>query len=202
MTKQFLHVGCGPLTKINLRPYFHGPEWREVRFDIDPDSHPDIVGTITDMNAVATESMDAVYSAHNVEHLFPHEVEIALKEFHRVLRPDGFALVTCPDLQAACRLVAEDKLLEPAYTSDVGPISPIDMLYGFRGQTVTGNAYMAHKCGFTRSVLIGALLRAGFRTVAAAADKFALWAIARKQLLPEAEMHAFSNGVLEDKPAR
>ena len=36
MTKTLLHVGCGPLSRIRLHPVFHGPEWREIRLDIDP----------------------------------------------------------------------------------------------------------------------------------------------------------------------
>ena len=43
-------------------------------------------------------SVDAVFSSHNIEHLYPHEVPLALKEFMRVLKPDGFVLMTCPDL--------------------------------------------------------------------------------------------------------
>jgi len=73
--------------------------------DIDPSVAPDIVGTMTDMSAVATASIDAIFSSHNIEHLYPHEVPIALAEFLRVLKDDGFAVVTCPDLrsQADCR---------------------------------------------------------------------------------------------------
>lgn len=88
-----------------------------IRLDIDPTFNPDIVGSITDMSAVADNSMDALYSSHNIEHLYPHEVQIALKEFLRVLRPDGFAIVACPDLQSVAELVAQDKLTEPAYQS-------------------------------------------------------------------------------------
>ena len=42
------------------------------------------------------------------------------------------------------------------------PISPIDILYGLRGSVALGNEYMAHKGGFTYSVLNDALLQAGF----------------------------------------
>jgi predicted SAM-dependent methyltransferase len=53
---------------------------------------PDVLGTMTDMSAVATGSVDAVVSSHNMEHLYPHEVPLALAEFVRVLKPDGRAL--------------------------------------------------------------------------------------------------------------
>ena len=85
--------------------------------------------------------MDAVWSSHNVEHLYPHEVPVALAEFRRVLKPEGFAIVTCPDLQAVAELVAQDKLTQPAYQSPSGPISPLDILYGHRPALALGNLF-------------------------------------------------------------
>ena len=52
-----------------------------------------------------------------------------MSEFLRVLKPGGFAVITSPDLQAVCALVAEDKLTEPAYTSPAGPIFSFYILY-------------------------------------------------------------------------
>ena len=54
-------------------------DWEEIRFDIDPNASPDIVGAMTDMSGVATASVDAVYSSHNIEHVFAHEVPVALR---------------------------------------------------------------------------------------------------------------------------
>ncbi len=136
---------------------FNTPDWTELRLDIDASVAPDIIGTMTDMSAVANASVDAIFSSHNIEHLYAHEVPVALAEFLRVLKPDGFLVVTCPDLQEVCRLVAEDKLLEPAYTSPAGPITPLDILYGHRPPMAAGNLYMAHRCGFTEKVLTGTL---------------------------------------------
>jgi predicted SAM-dependent methyltransferase len=149
--KTFLHVGCGPKRKEQTTAGF--ADWSELRFDIDESVQPDLVGTMTDMSSVSSESVDAVFSSHNIEHLYPHEVPVALSEFLRVLKPDGFAVITCPDLQAVCALVAEDKLTEPAYTSPAGPITPLDILYGHRPPMARGNLYMAHRCGFTEKVL-------------------------------------------------
>jgi len=104
-----------------------------VRLDIDPANEPDIVGSMLDMAAVESESVDAIYSAHNLEHVFAHEVPLVLKEFFRVLKPEGFLLVTCPDLQTVCTLVAEDKLNDMAYNSQAGPITPLDIIYGHQG---------------------------------------------------------------------
>ena len=162
--KQFLHVGCARLTKANTTAGFNSDDWREVRFDIDPDCAPDIVGTIVDMSNVADASFDAVYSAHNLEHVYPHEVQ-PIREFARVLSDDGFVVLTCPDLQTVCEMVAEDKLLETLYVSSMGPVAPIDILFGHRASVSAGKHYMAHKCGFTFSVLTNLFAAGGFKSV-------------------------------------
>jgi predicted SAM-dependent methyltransferase len=190
--KSFLHVGCGPKRKDRTTRGFNSHDWTEVRLDIDASVQPDVIGTMTDMSAVASETVDAVYSSHNIEHLYPHEVPLAFTEFLRVLKPDGFFVVTCPDLQSVCKLIAEDKLTEAAYTSPAGPISPLDILYGHRPAMAQGNLYMAHRCGFTQKVLSGTLQSSGFKSVATMArgraPYFDLFAVASKSTRTEPQM--------------
>jgi hypothetical protein len=185
--KKLLHVGCGPAHKENTTAEFSSGNWHELRFDIDANVNPDYIGTMTDMSAIKDSFVDAIYSSHNIEHLYAHEVAEALSEFKRVLNKDGFLVLTCPDLQEVAKLVAEDKLTEPAYTSPAGPITPLDMLYGFRPSIAQGNTFMAHRCGFTETVLRGTLVANGFASVATMRRPAAydLWAIASVPALPE-----------------
>jgi SAM-dependent methyltransferase len=188
--RNLLHVGCGRTDKSKLKG-FNSADWDEVRLDIDPSVFPDIEGTLTDMNAVATESVDAIYSSHNIEHVFPHEVDAVLREFHRVLKRDGFVVLTCPDLASVCQAVVNDKLMEPLYVSPAGPISPIDILYGHRAAIADGKIYMAHKTGFTYSTLCKAFFAAGFKFNFGAArpEHYDLWNVAFKTLVsPEESM--------------
>jgi hypothetical protein len=175
-----LHVGCGRKDIRGLPAFFQDGSWSEIRLDIDRDVRPDVIGTMTDMGAVPTGSVHALFSSHNVEHLYPHEVPAALAEFRRVLSPDGFALVTCPDLQAVAALIGQDRLLEPAYHSGMGPIAPLDILYGHRASIARGNRFMAHRGGFTMRTLGQALADAGFGRVMAKRRPvaFDLWALA------------------------
>ena len=188
----FLHVGCGPKRKNQTTRGFNTPEWAEIRLDIDASVQPDVIGTMIDLSAVESDSVDAIYSSHNIEHLYPHEVPLALAEFLRVLKPDGFFVVTCPDLQSVCKLIAEDKLTDTAYTSPAGPIAPLDILYGHRPAMAKGNLYMAHRCGFTQKVLSGTLQSCGFKSVATMARGrapfFDLFALASKSERSEAEL--------------
>ena len=191
----FLHVGCGMKRKNKTTAGFNTPDWQEYRLDIDPAVEPDIVGTITHMAAVADNSMDALYSSHNIEHLYPHEVPIALKEFCRVLNPEGFAVITCPDLQSVAELIAQDKLTEPAYQSPAGPISPLDILYGHRRSMADGNLFMAHRTGFTLRSMITTLRESGFAAVIGhrqPAPAYALWVIATKNKQPESVLRTLA----------
>jgi protein O-GlcNAc transferase len=186
-----LHVGAGhPDNRATLPVGFQTPEWKELRLDIDPANEPDILGSMLDMGAVADASVDAIYSSHNIEHVYAHEVPIVLKEFLRVLKPSGFLVVTCPDLQTVAQLVADDKLTEAAYTSPAGPITPLDILYGYRPALAQGNHFMAHKCGFTLKVLLAALQAQGFQTIAGKrrTAAFDLWAVASKAALDDDEV--------------
>jgi tetratricopeptide (TPR) repeat protein len=110
-----LHVGCGRYSPTSLHLAFRTPDWQEVRFDIDPDVQPDIVGTLTDMKAVDSASVNAIWSSHNIEHLYPHEVPIALGECFRALKPGGLALITLPDIQKVAEYVAAGQLEIPLY---------------------------------------------------------------------------------------
>ena len=175
-----LHVGCGVARPDKLHRTFHEPGWRELRLDIDPAVEPDIVGSMTDLSMIAGGSVDAIWSSHNLEHLYAHEVPIALGEFHRVLKPGGFALITMPDLQRVAEWIAADRLEDVAYRSPAGPIRPLDMVYGWHGSIARGNLYMAHHTGFTARTLAGALERAGFRPIRVRRSNFDLWARAQK----------------------
>ena len=178
--KKFLHVGCGPQTKKNLKGF---ENWNEVRLDIDPLVNPDIVGTLIDMKGAETGGFSALYSSHNIEHVFPHEVPDVLKEFHRVLDDDGFVVIRCPDLQSLGAELAAGRLIEPLYESPAGPISAIDIIYGHRGFIAKGNHYMAHKSGFTFPVLSMLLSEAGFAQTfgAAVPQNYEIWMLGFKK---------------------
>ena len=196
---KLLHVGCGSKRKSQIKG-FNTAEWEEIRFDIDERANPDVLGTMTNMSRIPSDSIDAIYSSHNIEHLYPHEVGIALTEFLRVLKDDGFAMITCPDLQSVAKLVAEGKLLEPAYVSPAGPIAPIDMLYGYRPSMQDGNLYMSHRCGFTQQTLTDTFAQAGFKSVAGARREacFDLFCLACKKDLGEEGIFSLASQYFPD----
>lgn len=199
---RFLHVGCGAKRKENTVEAFASSAWEEVTLDIDERVRPDIVDRLPELAQVETGSFDAVFSSHNVEHLYPHDVATAFAAFHRVLGPDGLTIVTCPDLQALGERLATGDIESTIYQSQAGPVSPIDMLYGFRPPLRRGNLYMAHHTGFTMESLKNTFGRAGFRSFLGVRlpTKYELWGLATKTAKSEAELRSMAATYL--KPIR
>lgn len=178
--KIVLHVGCGEWRPNALYPDYQKPGWREIRLDINPDAKPDIVASMTDMSPVESNSADAIWHSHALEHLAHHEVPVALSEFYRVLRPGGHVFMRMPDVETAAELILKVGLHAVAYESPAGPVTPRDLLYG-HWRMAADDPWMQHKTGFTRETLSAALLEAGFTNVKVLRDHFDLWARAVKQ---------------------
>lgn len=174
--KKLLHVGCGSYRPEALPPELRTEEWQEIRLDIDSRMNPDILGTITDLSAVGDNSVDAVYSSHNLEHIYDYEVPIALAEFKRVLKSGGLTWLVVPDMQIAAEWVAKGDIDDkPLYISPAGPINALWMFYGM-GTSIPGIPYMAHKTGFTVSSLHGQLTKAGFTNLDVSRREFNIYA--------------------------
>lgn len=146
-----LHVGCGTM---RLPDWLHGEP--ETRLDVDVTCKPDIVANMLDMGNIG--GFDILYCSHALEHLYPHQVPVALAEFRRVLKPGGLCMVIVPDLEYV------RPTEEVLYESMAGPITGLDMIYGFRKELET-KPYMAHHTGFVPETLNRVLMQAGFRDV-------------------------------------
>jgi len=144
-------VGCGPPDANELPGYFDG--WKKVRVDVDRAVQPDIIADLTDLSPIADGTVDAVWASHCVEHLYEYQVPVALAEFRRVLRDVGFVCIIVPDLQTVANYIAADRLHETLYDSPGGPVTSHDIVFGFGAAIASGRPSMAHRCGFTPTML-------------------------------------------------
>lgn len=146
-----LHPGCGeqPL-----------PEWMEgtieTRLDIDKNCNPDIVASITDMGDIG--EFDHIYTSHTLEHLYQYDVQKALSEFKRVLKPGGDVIIFVPDVEG---VECNNEVL---YVSEAGSICGLDLYYGLTSY-VQQSPYYAHHTAFMKKTLESQLVEAGFQKV-------------------------------------
>lgn len=177
MTRKVLNVGGGNKT-IPIPAIYGG--WEHVLLDINPAGHPDICCDARELVSLPTGQFDAVYCSHNLEHYFSHDVGTVLRGFAHVLRGDGFADIRVPDIAAVMRhAVASDlDVGDTLYTGPSGPVTVHDVLYGYAKELETGNAFYAHKTGFTENTLTRALHASRFAHVFIAKHDFQIDAIA------------------------
>lgn len=142
MTPIKLHIG-------GKEPH---PDWKIL--DIESRPEVDYVGDAADLSQFETNSVDAIYASHVLEHFhygLNNELINTLKEWHRVLKPGGKLLVSVPDLRILCWLYLHPNLL------------PLErhhlMRIMFGGQV---DQYDVHKVGFDSETLAMYLGEVGF----------------------------------------
>lgn len=87
----YLNVGCGDHFSPDWNNLDLVPMPNVVYYDIcEPLPYPDVC-------------LDAIYASHVLEHLKPNEGLRLLKEFYRVLKPEGIVRIVVPDLEVICR---------------------------------------------------------------------------------------------------
>lgn len=87
-----LNIGCGD---------FYQTGW--INTDItNPEGYraPDILCSAMDL-PFKDGVVDKLYAGHVLEHLMPEDVVVAVREFQRVISPNGEILVVLPDLDVA-----------------------------------------------------------------------------------------------------
>lgn len=196
LQRHVLNAGSGPQAARRMAPLFLTEEWKEIRLDIDPGVGPTVVGSVTDIKSLfQAASFDAVWSSHTLEHLFAHEVADTLEQFKYVLKPDGFALIFCPDLESVAEQLLRHGVDRIAYVSQAGPITALDMLYGHIASISGGRHFMAHNTGFTAERLGNLLLEAGFPIVNVRRDEnFEICALAFAE---DADQHRIQSELAE-----
>jgi len=181
MDRFVLNAGSGYSAMLDF-PYAadeFSDGWEEIRLDINPDAKPHLIGDISSMGNVASETFDAVFSCHTLEHLYTTEVPLALKEFHRVLVPNGFVAIYIPDFAKIVPVILAGEAEKVQYEIHGNKIRCIDMVFGLEGATYHAPAMM-HKTLFTKAMIEAKLKEAGFRDIKVTEDLWDLWVKAWK----------------------
>jgi ADP-heptose:LPS heptosyltransferase/predicted SAM-dependent methyltransferase len=89
-----LDLGCGP---SKLWPHCIAVDNYTETALFNIQMKPDVVCDCTKLDVFGSASMDFVYSSHLLEHIAPEKVVSTLREWTRVLKPNGFLLLYLPD---------------------------------------------------------------------------------------------------------
>ena len=101
----------------------------------------------------SNDSVDYIYVCHVLEHFPRNETFIALKEWNRVLKPNGLIRIAVPDWDAIVNYYLKNQDLE----------NVLNLLYGARGKEEKNE--LAHKRVFNLASLRSLLYEAGFKRI-------------------------------------
>jgi predicted SAM-dependent methyltransferase len=151
-----------PRSGGGIRLHVGGEQVREgwSILNIQAGPNVDYVSNCTDLSLFPDKACSEIYASHVVEHLgYDGELQQALKEFRRVLMPNGRVRISVPDLEILCRIFLQPQLTPPMR------FHIMRIMYG--GRT---NPHDVHYAGLTAEFLGRFLQEAGFRNIRRVAE--------------------------------
>lgn len=147
-----------PARRLHIGGVVRADGWEVLNASAGP--AVDHVGDAGDLGRFPDATFEALYASHVLEHLdYAHALEPALREWHRVLVPNGTLYVAVPDLEVLARLFLADGLpLDDRFMV-------IRMIFGAHV-----DAHDYHQVGFDLPILAYFLRGAGFADIERVAD--------------------------------
>jgi predicted SAM-dependent methyltransferase len=139
MDRTKLHIGCG---------WRNWPGW----INIDGGDYPNIHYKDVTKLEFENESVDLIYTSHLIAYFDRQEIIPIIKEWKRVLKPNGVLRIATPDFETISKLCLEGAPLE----SFLGP------LYG---KMPLGTETVYHKTTYNFESLKKLLIEIGFSVV-------------------------------------
>lgn len=146
-----LHLGCGS----NLFE-----SYINVEGDYCAGQAGIVIHNLTENYPIPNNCIDEILNVHVIEHIMPDQVLPMLKEWHRILKPNGIVAIEWPDLLKMCTYIVQDptriysenkKILKRGVAGIFGNIARYQ------------DTAMLHKWGYSADSMIKILKDAGFR---------------------------------------
>lgn len=146
-----INVGAGKRTY---------PDWWNCDIEQDPGASQPL-DAICDAKTVPLPDgcADVVQAIHLFEHLYRWEIDTALSEWRRLLKPAGLLILELPNLVKCCENYLAGRMR--------GGKDPDQLArFGIYGDPRTENHWMGHRWGYSPSELIQILHERGFTAAA------------------------------------
>lgn len=142
-----INVGAG-----SRRP----PGWFNVDIEENPDA-PTPLDLLSDAKKIALpdECASELMAIHVAEHFYRWDLDDALDEWKRLLRPGGTLILELPDLIKSCINVIEGRMKGGKHPDQLG-------MWALFGDSRSKNPYMSHKYGYSPESLTAILVEHGF----------------------------------------
>jgi ubiquinone/menaquinone biosynthesis C-methylase UbiE len=121
---------------------------------------PDVICDIRKLSIFENNYSDEIMAIHVVEHFWQWEIKDILKEWIRVLKPDGKLVLECPNLLSACQELINDPL-NAAKPNKSGQRS----MWVFYGDPSWQDPLMMHKWGYTPQSLAQLMHECGLKNI-------------------------------------
>lgn len=124
-----------------------------INIDSSSSSHikADLIANALDLSAHFKEnSVDEIWAAHLIEHLYPDEADKAIKHWYSLLRKGGKLAIVVPDFDVICR----------QYLEGVIGLAEVNDLYIYSYQQESHHRYM-----YNQESLINLLAKHGLRDI-------------------------------------
>jgi hypothetical protein len=178
--KRLLHLGISSAQAGRFPAGLTPALWEVVRADTDAGVQPDIRTTLPTLERIEPGVYDAVWMPHLLQRLFLFDGAQVLTRIFRLLREEGFVLLTLPDGQLAATYLAHARAHEPLFEAAAGAVTAHDLLYGFGKNMEHGHLHLAHRAAYSGEALSLMLREAGFCNITVKCDRFDLHAIGYK----------------------
>lgn len=121
---------------------------------------PDVICDIKDLSVFKDDYADEIMVIHVVEHFWRWEIVDIIKEWIRVLKPNGKLILECPNLLSACQELIKD----PINFAKPGKDGQKSM-WVFYGDPSWKDPLMMHKWGYTPHSLAQIMHECGLRDI-------------------------------------
>ena len=149
------NLGCGN----KLYPCTKHEKWFNVDI-VAPENLEDIPALFIESDLkqliFADNLLDEVHSYHVIEHFHPNDLLDILKEWKRVLKPDGKIILEAPDIVKCCA-----SIILGIATNNSTLFNRMGLI-GIYGDAPVDKPYMRHLWGYTGITLKRVLEQAGF----------------------------------------